>query len=174
MKTQIHIDSLFFFFFLFRTRLLHTILSIQENTTTIKNKLSSDDIAFIVWTMDNGKCVQIRKNFLWVPYRKSSWDSFIAHPSSHCHHSNTAILDFLQSQTGDFCTVESTFSLGKSKWIISVVTWNTSFLVPLTLEGSCFEQSSSKEDLQPSSSRNHLDGIKWSSSSDVRKGNSRS
>lgn len=87
---------------------------------------------------------------LWVPYRKSSRDSLVGNPSSNSHHSNTTILNLLQPQTSQFFGVPSTFSLGESQRIISIIPRDLTSFYPLTLVSNRFKPSSNEEDLKPS------------------------
>jgi len=102
-----------------------------------------------------------------VPYGESSWDGFVSDPSGNRHHGNTSILDLLEPQALELLRFPSSFTLGESKGVVSVVSWDGVLLVPLTVVGNTFEPSGHEEDLEPSGSGDHLDGIKRGSRGDV-------
>mmetsp|Transcript_16711 Transcript_16711/g.48517 ORF Transcript_16711/g.48517 Transcript_16711/m.48517 type:complete len:226 (-) Transcript_16711:322-999(-) len=110
--------------------------------------------------------------FLRVPDGKGSWDGFVSNPSSDGHHSNTSVLDFLHAKTFELLALNSTFLLGETKRIISIVSGNGASLSPLSVVGNAFEPSSDDEDLEPSSIGNHLDGLQRSSGGNIGESNS--
>jgi len=101
-----------------------------------------------------------------VPDRKSTGDKFVGNPGGHGHHSNTSVLNFLHSEALHLSGFH-VLALGESKRIVSVVTRDGAFLVPLTFVSDAFEPSGNEENLKPSGSRDHLDSIKRSSSGKV-------
>ena len=86
-------------------------------------------------------------------------------------HSNTSILDFLHAKRFKIFTGNTTFLLGETKRIISVISWNRVFLLPLAIISDAFEPSSNNEDLEKSSIWNGLDGIKRSHLGKITKSN---
>jgi len=117
-------------------------------------------------------CFLLSTLYLWMPYGESSWNGFVGNPSGNSHHSNTSILDLLKPQALKCIALKSSLLLGESKRIVSVISWDRTFFVPLTVVGNALEPSSSEEDLNPSGHWYHLDGIKRSSSGDIRESNS--
>ena len=88
-------------------------------------------------------------------------------------HGDTSVLDLLHTEASKFRRVPSTSTLGKSKWIVSVVSRDFFALVPLTLVSDALEPSSRKKDLKPSSGGDHGNGIEGSRVGNVREGNTR-
>jgi len=106
-----------------------------------------------------------------VPDGKSTGDKFVGNPSSHGHHSNTSVFDLLHSEALHLVAFHI-LTLGESKRIVSVVSRDGAFLVPLTFVGDALEPSGNKEDLEESSGRNVLDSIKRGHSGEVGEGGS--
>mmetsp|Transcript_23781 Transcript_23781/g.36170 ORF Transcript_23781/g.36170 Transcript_23781/m.36170 type:complete len:259 (+) Transcript_23781:295-1071(+) len=111
-----------------------------------------------------------RVQFLRVPHGERSRDALVRKPASHGHHGNTSILDLHHTKFGDLWRVKSTLTLREAKRIVSVVSRDGVLVIPLTLPSSELEKTSSKEDLNPSGSGNHGEGIEGFGVGNVREG----
>ncbi len=95
------------------------------------------------------------------------------HSFNYYSHSNSSVLDFLHAQALEVLSGNTTFLLGESKRIISVVTRDFSSLGPLAVVGDAFEPSGNQEDLEPSGVRDHVDSIQRSGLGNILEGNTR-
>mmetsp|Transcript_17026 Transcript_17026/g.38327 ORF Transcript_17026/g.38327 Transcript_17026/m.38327 type:complete len:221 (-) Transcript_17026:85-747(-) len=94
-----------------------------------------------------------------MPNRERSWDRFTRNPTRNSHHCYTSVLDFLHTHALHLVGLKSTFALSKSKRVISIVTWNTSSQVVLTVVCNRLKCTCRKEDLKPSSDWDCSDSI---------------
>lgn len=105
-----------------------------------------------------------------MPDRESTGDVLVADPGCNRHHGNTAILDLLQPEGLHLFVVMHVLALGEAKGIVSVVTGNTTLLVPLALDCDALEPRGEGEDLGPALDRDHAGGVKGGGSGNIGEG----
>ena len=131
---------------------------------------------------------------LWVPHWKRSRDELVRNPGSDCHpakvvssfssqknaqrkniylHGDTSILDLLETKALHVVALKSSFTFGETERIVSVVSGNSTVLLPLTVVGGRLEDSGADENLDPTTSWDHGDSFQRTGLGNVRESNSK-